>query len=98
MAEKNQLAIPPMAKADPKSFELIRAWVAQGDLHVSLQLGGWEDPTAWGVVLADVLRHVANFYEEKKGIDPEETIARVKAAFDAEVESPTDEAEGGLVQ
>ena len=98
MGEKNQLAIPPMAKDDPKSFELIRAWVAQGDLLVSLQLGGWDDPTAWGVVLADLLKHVANFYQQNKGIDPEETFARVKAAFEAEVESPTDDAEGGLVQ
>ncbi len=98
MSERNQLAIPPLAKSDAKSFELIRAWVAQGDLHVSLELGGWEDPVAWGVVLADVLRHVANFYQQKKGLDPEETAARVKAAFDAELESPTDEPEGGLVQ
>jgi hypothetical protein len=50
---KNQLAIPPGAADDPKAFELVRAWVAQGDLHVSLQMGGWDDPTAWGVVLAE---------------------------------------------
>lgn len=98
MSEKNQLAIPPPAKADPKSFELIRAWVAGGDLHVSLEMGGWDDPTAWGVVLADVLKHVANFYQQRKGLAPEETAARVKAAFDAEVASPTDDAEGGTVQ
>ena len=37
MGEQNQLMIPPQAKADPKSFELIRAWVAQGD-------GGGKEP------------------------------------------------------
>ena len=99
MSEKNQLAIPPLAKADAKSFELIRAWVAQGNLHVSLELGGWEGPEAWGVVLADVLRHVANFYKQSQGLDPAETTARVRSIFEAELDSADEEQpEGGLVQ
>ncbi len=83
---KNQLVIPPGAADDPKAFELVRAWVAQGDLHVSLQMGGWDDPTAWGVVLADLVRHVARFYEEQKHLRPEQTIARVRDAMDAELD------------
>jgi hypothetical protein len=53
---KNELLIPPAAASDPKAFELVRAWIAQGELHVSMQMGGWDDPTAWGVVLADLVR------------------------------------------
>jgi Domain of unknown function (DUF5076) len=94
-AAKNQLVIPPAAANDPKAFELVRAWVAQGDLHVSLQMGGWDDPTAWGIVLADLMRHVARFYEEQKHLQPEQTMRRVRDAMDRELdgeeESPEDE-------
>lgn len=91
---KNQLVIPPGAADDPKAFELVRAWVAQGDLYVSLQMGGWDDPTAWGVVLADLVRHVARFYEEQKHLRPEQTIARVRDAMDAELDGEEDLPEG----
>jgi hypothetical protein len=94
-AGKNQLVIPPAAASDPKAFELVRAWVAQGDLHVSLQMGGWDDPTAWGIVLADLMRHVARFYAEQKHLQPEQTMRRVRDAMDRELdgeeESPEDE-------
>ena len=83
---KNQLMIPPAAAKDPKAFELVRAWVARGELHVSMQMGGWDDPTAWGVVLADLVRHVARFYAEQKQLRPEQTIARVRDAMDAELD------------
>lgn len=95
---KNQLAIPPAAADDPKAFELVRAWVAQGDLHVSLQMGGWDDPTAWGVVLADLVRHVAGFYAEQKQLRPEQTILRVRDAMDAELDGEEEAPEGGRVQ
>ena len=95
---KNQLTIPPAAADDPKAFELVRAWVAQGDLHVSLQMGGWDDPTAWGVVLADLVRHVARFYAEQKHLPPEQTITRVRGAMDAELDGEEDAPEDSRVQ
>ncbi len=95
---KHQLAIPPGAAADAKAFELVRAWVAHGELHVSLQMGGWDDPTAWGVVLADLVRHVARFYQEQKRLNPETTIERVRDAMDAELDGEEGEEESDLVQ
>ena len=95
---KNQLEIPRGVVSDPKAFELVRAWVAQGDLHVSLQMGGWDDPTAWGVVLADLVRHVARFYAEQKRLDTEQTIARVRDAMDTELDGEDAGSEGDLVQ
>jgi hypothetical protein len=95
---KNQLVIPPAAANDPKAFELVRAWVAQGELHVSLQMGGWDDPSAWGVVLADLVRHVARFYEEQKQLQPEQTIVRVRDAMDGELDGEEEPPEVGRVQ
>ena len=95
---KNQLAIPPGAATDAKAFELVRAWVAQGELHVSLQMGGFDDPTAWGVVMADLVRHVARFYEEKKRLDPEQTIELVRDAMDAEFDGDEEPEKSDPVQ
>lgn len=97
-AAKNQLTIPPAAADDPKAFELVRAWVAGGDLHVSLQMGGWDDPTAWGVVLADLMRHVARFYAEQKHLQPEGTIERIRDAMDGELDGEEESPEGGRMQ
>jgi hypothetical protein len=95
---KNELLIPPAAASDPKAFELVRAWIAQGELHVSMQMGGWDDPTAWGVVLADLVRHVARFYEEQKHLRPEQTMVRVRDAMEAELDGEEEPPEGGRVQ
>jgi hypothetical protein len=48
---------PPAASRDKASFELLRVWVAEQGQHVSLRSGAWEDPFAWGIVLADLARH-----------------------------------------
>src|ERR1700753_1253009 len=95
---KNQLMITPDAPHAAKAFELVLAWVAQGDLHVSLQMGGWDDPTAWGVVLADLVRHVARFYAEQKHLAPEQTVTRVRGAMDAELDGEEEAPEDNRVQ
>ena len=91
MGIRNELQIPAAARTDAKSFELLRAWIADSDLHVSLQLGGWEEPSPWGVVLADLARHVANFYVEKKGMNREEVKAILLEEFNEELANGSDE-------
>lgn len=96
--ETKQLMIPPAVAEDAKAFELVRAWIANGSLHVSLEMGGWDDPTAWGVVMADLIRHVANFYREEKGLNPEHTMARIREVMEAEFSGDDPEMKGGVVQ
>jgi hypothetical protein len=96
MADRDQLLIPDAAKTDPKSFELLRVWVASTGQHLSLRAGVWKDPAAWGLVLADLARHVANSYEQDAGIERLKALQRIKAALDAEWASPTDEASGQI--
>lgn len=97
-AARNSLRVPPGAMEDPKAFELVRAWVARGELHVSLQMGGWDDPTAWGVVLADLVRHVARFYAEQKKLDPIQTMLRVRATLESELDEDEEQPEEEPVQ
>ena len=95
MSVNDELLIPDAANNDPKSFELIRIWIADKGQHVSLRTV-WNDPAAWGMMLADLARHVANAYQQDEGRDAGETLLRIKAGFDAEFESPTDTPKGKL--
>jgi len=97
----NELDIPPAAARDKGAFEILRVWVAQQGQHVSLRSGAWEDPFAWGIVLADLARHIAHAHQlepGKENSDPEAFIARLLEGFQAEIENPTDEPEGEITQ
>lgn len=94
MAESDQLLIPDAAKQDAKSFELLRVRVANTGQHVSLRTDVWKDPAAWGVLLSDLMQHIANSYQQNEGLDRLQALQRIKAGFDAELSSPTDRPTG----
>ena len=99
MASQKFLDPPPAAAKDKASFELLRVWVAEQGQHVSLRSGAWEDPFAWGIVLADLARHIVN--GEVIQLTKFESVAflqRMLEGFQAEIESPTDEPEGEMIQ
>jgi Domain of unknown function (DUF5076) len=96
MAQSDQLRVPESARTDAKSFELLRVWIAHQDQHISLRVGVWKDPEAWGMMLADLARHISSAFEQSEKRDAIETLARIKAGFDAEMESPTDDVRGEL--
>lgn len=97
MAAEKFLNPPPAATRDKASFELLRVWVAEQGQHVSLRSGVWEDPFAWGIVLADLARHIVNAEAiSRKDIDRDAFLARILEGFEAEIESPTDEPEGEI--
>ena len=99
MAEKTSgaLLVPPIAQRDPKAIELARVWSAEGAQHVSLRPDVWEDPGAWGILLVDLAKHVANALHEQSGRNRTITLQRIRAAFDAEWSRATDEPKGGFV-
>jgi hypothetical protein len=92
----NELIVPPSVASNPKAVEMARIWHAEGKQHVSLNAPGWKDSAAWGLLLVDIAKHVANAYAQAEGRDVEETLARIKAGFDAEWNHATDEPTGGL--
>ena len=93
----HELPIPPIAAGDPNACEIARIRTASGDQHVALAPSLWEDPAAWGIMLADLAHHDANAYEQGAGRDRSEVLARIRQGFDAECESPTDEAQSNLL-
>jgi hypothetical protein len=90
MAQKNQLAIPDVAARDPRSFEILRVWIADDNQQISLRAGVWEDPAAWGLMLADLARHIVNTYQPAAAQDREQILNRIKLGFEVELQSPTD--------
>jgi hypothetical protein len=75
------LRVPPAAM-ELGGFEVLRAVVVEGTLHVSLRRA-FDDPEAWGMLIfARVYATEANFREE-------ETVERIRALFNAEIDAPT---------
>src|ERR1700688_3024428 len=71
MAADKFLELPPAAQRDKASFEVLRVWIAEQGQHVSIRSGAWEDPFAWGIVLADLARHITLAHQlQNKGADP----------------------------
>lgn len=91
MTTANQLEIPDAAKNDPESFEVLRVWIAEGDQQLSLRVGVWDDLGAWGILLADLARHIVQAHAQSQQINAPATLARIKAALDAELSEPTDQ-------
>jgi hypothetical protein len=84
---------------EPKAVELARIWaVAGGGQYVSLSTAVMPDPAAWGILMVNLAKHAANAYHQTKGLDPNETLNRIKAAFDSEWASPTDKPTGEVVK
>ena len=99
MASQKFLDIPAAAQRDKASFEVLRVWIAEKGQHVSIQSGAWDDPFAWGIVLADLARHIALAHQlQHLDTDPEAFVERLLEGFHAEIENPTDEPEGEVPQ
>lgn len=99
MASTKYLDIPPAASRDKASFEVLRVWIAEQGQHVSLRSGAWEDPFAWGIVLADLARHIGHAQKlQHPETDEQAFVERLLEGFHAEIENPTDEPEGEVKQ
>lgn len=89
----NELEPPPLATSDPGAVEILRVWAAPGSPQQITLRTSWKDPGAWGLVLVDVARHVAEAYAQE-GRDRQEVLKRIRELLDAEWSSPTDEPSG----
>jgi len=80
---------PPPTVLEHGGMEVLRAAIVEGTLHVSLRRA-FNDPEAWGLLIADVARHVARIYATESNMPEEQTIERIRNMFDAEMDAPTD--------
>lgn len=95
------LVIPPAAQRDENAIQMLSAWIAENGLHCTLNVGMWDasgrnEPRAWGVLLADIARHIANAIQEQSGAATDETISLITTSLLNELGSPTSKATGGF--
>ena len=82
------LKLPPAA-LEQGGTEVLRAVIVNGALHVSLRRA-FDDPEAWGMLIADVTRHVARVYATEDRFREDETVERIRSIYEAEMDAPTD--------
>jgi hypothetical protein len=95
------LVIPPAAQRDENSIQMLSAWIAERGLHCTLNVGMWDgaghnEPKAWGILLADVIRHVSNAICESKGTPSEQNLMAIFDSLRNELDDPTSPAKGGF--
>jgi Domain of unknown function (DUF5076) len=88
MATFDPLHVPPGA-LERGGIEVLRAAIVDGGLHVSLRRA-FDDPHAWGMLIADVARHAARIFATETTLTEEQAIERIRSMFEAEMEAPTD--------
>lgn len=99
----NELPIPPDAEHDPESLEVLRAWIANGAQWVSLnphiyRNREFDEEWAWGLFLADTIKHIANAIAEQSGKDPQKVAKAIQKAFAKEMKKPTSAVRGGFIE
>jgi hypothetical protein len=82
------LLIPPGARKSG-GVEVLRAGIAEENLTMSIRRA-FDDPTAWGVLLATAGRQVARIYATETGATEDEVRAKILASFQAEMNSDQD--------
>jgi hypothetical protein len=82
------LNVPPPA-LEHGGYEVLRAAIANDQLHVSLRRA-FDEPEVWGVLLADVARHIGRIYARETSMREDQVVEKVCAMFEAEMARPTD--------
>ena len=90
MENIEELAPPNTIHNATRAMEIARIWLVDCGQHVRLSGDLWDDPAAWGMMLVDLAKHVANAYEQN-GKDKEEVLKRIVDGFNAEICSSTDD-------
>jgi hypothetical protein len=86
---KNQLKPPPFAE-QREAVEILRVWALVGKGQQFSVQPVWKDPAAWGLLFVDLARYLAHVYEQE-GMNGDQVLLRIRQAFDAEWNSPTNQ-------
>lgn len=91
--------IPPAALRDDNSVELIRVWIAEHQFNCSLKIGLYQDRNireelAWGTILADAARHIANALSEDGVESASSLLETIRTRINSEIDVPTSPVSG----
>lgn len=79
-----ELDIPDgIAEAD-LSVEVLRAWIADGSLMLSLNAGAFGDRVIdWGRIMGEIAHHIARSAKMQGHMNEHEALQQVREGFDA---------------
>ncbi len=98
--KSKQRPIPEAALRDSNAVEMLRVWVAEGGLHCSMKVGMYRETMnvaeekAWGIILADVARHIANALEAGYSSNAADSLQKIRRSMLEELGDPTAELRG----
>lgn len=99
----NERPIPDAAFDDDDSVEMLRVWIAAKGLHCSMKVGMYREQfqvpeeQAWGRILADVARHLANALESGYGADADASLREIQDGFNKQLAKNSPPIKGGFV-
>jgi len=79
------MQVPEQVRSEPTAKEILRVWSVTNGQVFSVRVEHWDDPAAWGILLADLARHIARSYAEAGLRDEEAAFRRLVSGFRAEV-------------
>lgn len=85
-----KLEIPPSLDTDQENKEIARLWICGERPTFVIEKDVWDDPFVWGVVIVDLMRHIAMSYGKEVNAEHPNVLSRIRKGFDAEWENPTD--------
>ena len=71
----SELCASPDVENDPNAVEILRIWVADGVLQLSVDISVYESPEDYGVMLAGLGNHFINAMTMGTGVKREEVLA-----------------------
>ena len=78
------LPVPESIASNENAIELVRVWAAKKNQHVTIDVGTWNDPLIWGLLLADLVRQIAIAYEQDGQMGREDAATLIKQRMDSE--------------
>lgn len=92
-----ELDLPDGVIEAEEAIEVLRAWVADGALHVIFDPETFNDDVSeWGRLLADVAQHVANAVELDGQMNRADALALMQDAFDRHVRAEQSSSSGRI--
>jgi hypothetical protein len=78
--------VPPQVRTDPDSEDIVRVWGMSDRSQIfSVRVSRWDDPAAWGLLLADLARHIAKSYAAEGSRTEDAALGRIIAGLRAEL-------------
>ena len=84
-----ELEMPDGVGEADQAIELIRAWIADGSLMVSLNADAFGERVGdWGRLLAEIGHHVAKAAVLEGHMEPHEALTALSEGFDRNIREP----------